>query len=136
MATTQSIIGINELRAFGDEPTPMGRAFEVTVQINGTYLTAGKPTYNFLTGLIAQHMGAKSVVVLSTQILRDRYDGTNRYTASVALSNSIAGNTNDLATLTINSGGTHNGAGSTEVADATNVAGQYTFLVVAEIVAE
>lgn len=136
MATTVGNVYVNELRTYGDEPTPMGRAFEVTVNISGTYATAGKPTYNFLTALQASHFGAKSVVVLSAQIIRDRYDGTNRYTASVALSNSISGNTNDLATITIKSGGTHNGSGASEVADTTSVAGAYTFLVMAEIVAE
>lgn len=136
MATTVGNVLINELRTFGDEPTPMGRAFEVTVNISGTYLTAGKPTANFITALIAQHFGAKTCTVLSAQIIRDRYDGTTRLTASVALSNSIAGNVSDLMTFTIKSGGTHNGAGSSEVADATVVTGVYTFLVMAEIVAE
>lgn len=136
MSTTQTVIGSDSIRSYPDSPGAFARVFEVAVQIKGTYLTGSKPTFNFFSALQASHFGLKTFVGIKANIVRDRYDGTNRYTAQVALSNSISGQTNDLATLTIQSGATDGGSGGSEVSDGTDVSGVYTFLVVCEIVAE
>lgn len=135
MSTTATTQGFNELRAWPDEPSPFSRLFEIPVYISGTYATASKPTFNVITALQGGHFAAKTVSVAACNIVHDRYDGTNRYTATAALSTSISGNTNDLVTITIKSGGT-DGIGGSEVSDSTDVTGTYTFLVILELVDE
>lgn len=136
MATTASIVGINELRAWPDSPSPYARLFEVAVAVSGTYLTASKPSFSLATALQGCHFGVSAGTGIVANIVRDRYDGTNRYTASCALSSVASGWTNDTVTMTIKSGATDGGSGGSEVADTTVVTGVYTVLVIAEITAE
>jgi hypothetical protein len=129
MSTTTTILGVNELRG-PSGPKGEQRIFEIPVRVAGTYATAAKPNFDVFTAIANAHFGAVpgSFTVKNVLILRDRYDGTNRYTApdaNVALSSGLAGNS--LATFRIDSGAV-NGTAGTEVTDGTDVTGIYVFI--------
>lgn len=141
MAVTTTVLGINELRG-PSGPKGELRVFEIPVRVSGTYLTAGKPNFDIASELQACHFGVSGLTlkgapaVQACQILRDRYDGTNRYTApdaQITFGSGVIGNSK--VTFRIDSGAT-NGATGTEITDATDVSGVYVFLVVAALVAE
>ena len=136
MATVQTALGLDELK--GSQVDGTLRAFRLTVQCVGTYLTATKPNVNFLTALQNSHMGVTACKVKSAVAFRDYNDGSNVYTASnavIALATVNSGSTNDKITWTVESGAT-NGDTGTEVADATalTAAGTFQFIVVAELI--
>lgn len=141
MSVTTTIQGINELRG-PSGPKGELRVFEIPVRVSGTYLTASKPSFDIAAELQACRFGVSALTlkgapaVQSCQILRDRYDGTNRYTApdgQIAFAAGALGNSK--VTFRIDSGAT-NGATGTEVADGTDVSGIYVFLVVCSLTAE
>lgn len=126
MATTTTVIGVNQLK--GPHIGADLHCYEVVVLVDGTYATAGKPNFDMLATLQAQHEGVSAVAVKAVTTFQDYNDGTNVYTApnaSIALSSTG----NKTVTFPIHSGATDGGTGS-EIADSTAVHGFFSFVVV------
>lgn len=129
MATTTTVAAINQFK--GPHIGADLHAYEVVVQVTGTYLTATKPSFDILAGLQAQHEGVSDVAVKSAVAWQDYNDGTNVYTASNAVI-ALSGTHNKVVTFTVESGATDGDTGS-EVADATALSGFFSFIVITKV---
>lgn len=134
MATTNTVVGITTRKG----PHVQGgelHAFEVAVKVVGTYLTASKPTFDFLAALEASHRQGISALKLKLGVLfQDYNDGTNRYTAPNA--NIVLSSTgNKVVTFRVDTtDATHsNGDQNAEIADATALSGIFSFMLFASV---
>ena len=136
MATTQTVLGIDQVKGPSGAQGEL-RLYQFPVRLDGTYATASKPTFDVLASLQSgKHMGATAVNVKKAFLLRDYYDGTNRYTApnaNIALSGS--GNTTVTFRLDTTDGSHSNGDANSEIADSTALAGVIVIGVVCSITA-
>jgi hypothetical protein len=110
MATTQTIVGIDQVKGPGPGANQLVRAIRFAVKVSGAYATATKPNFNVYTALAAmkQLLGATSFIVHKVILFRDfvKSDGTV-YTvpnSTIALANVTSGATNDKATFAIYTG--------------------------------
>ena len=131
MSVTTAIQGINQLKgphAPGDQ-----RAYEIVLNVTGTYATASKPNFNILTALQAMHEGITACQVNSVAVFQDYNDGTNTYTAPGAYV-VLSTTGNNVATFRIDSGAVDGATGS-EIADSTALAlpGRFTFIVLCSV---
>ena len=130
MATTTTVVGINQLK--GPHPGGDLHCYEVVAHVTGTYATAGKPSFDMLAALQALHGGASAVSVKKAVAFQDYNDGTNVYTAS---NGGITIGSSKTVTFTVESGATDGDTGS-EVADATALAGYFSFIVITTVTGE
>lgn len=129
MATTQTAKNIDFLRG-GSGPDTL-KAWLVVVNVNGTYDSAAKPSFDLLTLMQDQHYGVTAVDIKAVSLFRDYRSGSTRYTApnaQIALSSTG----NKTVTFRLDSGAT-DGATGTQIADTTAVDGDLVFLVVGSL---
>jgi len=129
MATTQTILTSDQAK--GESGGSPLRAYQIVVDVQGTYLTASKPNFNVLTALQARFQGISAVSVKQVSPFRDYYDGTNTYTAPNAQI-ALSGTGNAVVTFRLDSGATNGDTGA-EIADATALSDSLTFLVVCTV---
>ena len=135
MSTTQTVLGIDQAKGPSGAQGEL-RVYQVPVRIDGTYATAGKPNFDLLAELKKKNMSVSAVNVKNAFVLRDYYDGTNRYTAPNA-DIVLSGTNNKVCTFRLDTtDATHsNGDANAEIADGTALAGVIVIGVVASITA-
>ena len=132
MATTQSVIGINWLRGQQDSVS-LAQLLEVVVRVSGTYATSGKPNVDLLAAI--QSIAKQGATVLSAKVAigaNNVPNATYTYVSASNTTNVLSSTGGKLLTFRLDQGALDGTAGS-EVAEGTDVSGDYKFYVVTTI---
>lgn len=150
MALTLTYLGLDQVKGSGTAGPPTSKPlhlFRVTVNVSGTYATGGdtvdvcqffSPNQTAGAATSGSRMGVTAVKVYWAQAFGDYYDGTNSLTAeTLTLTNGgaataiSAASTGNKVLVKLFTG--NNGAGGSEVANATALSGAYGLVFAAEL---